>query len=114
MPLRARQKMQTFDWFLWAALVAAGVFIGLAVNGLFVLAVMGAWGSIVTTLAVAACGIVFYLLIERIFNFISTGRWSLPRQLQKPRKPLVLLFGLPLGILIGLIGAQFGLSELLL
>lgn len=112
--MRKRQKMQTFDWFNFAALVAVGVFLGLAIDGLFALATMGAWGSILMIIALSAGFIVVYLILERVFEFISTGRLSAPRQLQKPRKPLVMVFGLPLGIIIGIIGAQFGLADLLL
>ncbi len=112
--MRTRQKMQTFDWFNFAALFAVGVFLGLAIDGLFALAAMGAWSSILMIIAVSAGFIVFYVILERVFEFISTGRLSAPRQLQKPRKPLILLFGLPLGITIGIIGAQFGLDDLLL
>jgi hypothetical protein len=112
--MRTRQKMQTFDWFSFAALVAVGVFLGLVIGGLFALAAIGAWGSILMIIALSAGFIVFYLILERVFEFISTGRFSAPRQLQKPRKPLVMVFGLPLGIIIGIIGAQFGLGDLLL
>ena len=112
--MKKRQKMQTFDWFHWAALVAIGVFLGLAIDGLVDLATVGAWGSIIMILGLSAGGLVFYFLIERVINFISIGRFSEPQQLQKPRKPLALSFAPPNGIIIGVIGAQFGLANLIL
>ncbi len=112
--MKKRQKMQTFDWFHWAALVAIGVFLGLAIDGLVDLATVGAWGSIIMILGLSAGALVFYFLIERVINFISIGRFSEPQQLRKPRKPLALSFALPNGIIIGVIGAQFGLANLIL
>jgi len=106
--------MQTFDWLIWAGLAATGVFLGFAIDGMFDLARTGSWRSILVILVLAGCWTGFYLLSLRVFEFISTGRFSAPRQLQKPRKPLALIFGLPIGIVIGVIGAQFGLSDLLL
>ncbi len=111
--MRQRQSMQMFDWFNWAALAAIGVFLGLALDGLVDLAFLGAWGSIIVILALSAGWLVFYFLIERVMNFISIGRFSAPQQLRKLRKPLALHFALPIGIIIGLIGAQFGLRELI-
>ncbi|MCK0095271.1 hypothetical protein MWU60_06785 [Yoonia sp. F2084L] len=112
--MKQRQKMQTFDWFNWLALVAIGVFLGLVIDGFVDLATVGAWGSILMLLGLSAAGVVFYLFVERVMNFISIGRFSQPQQLQKPRKPLALHFALPVGIIIGLIGAQFGLADLIL
>jgi hypothetical protein len=112
--MRERQKMQTFDWFIWVALAAMGIFLGLAIDGMFDLARTGSWRTIIVTLVLSGCWIVFYLLLERVFEFISTGRFSVPKQTQKRYKPLALLFGLPIGIIIGVIGAQFGLSDMLL
>jgi hypothetical protein len=106
--------MQTFDWLNWAALVAVGVMLGLVIDGMVDLAETGSWRSIIIILVVFGCWCIFYLLLERLFNFIFIGRLSAPKQLQKPRKPLALLFALPIGIIIGVIGAQFGLGELLL
>jgi len=112
--MRERQKMQTFDWVIWAALVAMGGFLGMAINGMVGLARAGSWWSIVIVLVPFGGWLVFYLLSLRLGTFISTGRFSEPKQLQKRRKPLMLLLGLPLGLLIGVIGAQFGLDRLLL
>lgn len=112
--MRPRQSMQMFDWINWIAILAVGVFLGLAINGLVDLAAVGAWGSIMVILGLCAGGLVLYFLIERVINFISIGRFSAPQQLQKPRKPLALFFALPIGIIIGVIGAQFGLGDLLL
>ncbi|WP_157058985.1 hypothetical protein [Loktanella sp. 5RATIMAR09] len=112
--MKPRQSMQMFDWLNSIALVAVGVFLGVAIDGLVDLATVGAWGSIIMILGLSAGGLVFYVLIERVINFISIGRFSEPQQLQKPRKPLALYFALPIGIIIGVIGAQFGLAELIL
>lgn len=112
--MRARQKMQIFDWMIWTCLAAIGIFLGLAIDAMVDLARIGAWRSIIVTLALFGGWIVFYLLLIRVSEFISTGRFSAPKQLQKPRKPLALLFALPAGIIIGLIGAQVGLQDLLI
>ncbi len=109
-----RQEMQTFDWLNWAALVAIGVFLGLAIDGMVDLAATGSWRSIIIILGVFGCWYIFYLLSERLFQFISTGRFSAPKQLQARPRPLALLFGLPFGIIIGVIGAQLGLGDMLL
>lgn len=112
--MRARQKMQMFDWIIWVCLAAIGVYLGLAIDAMVDLARMGAWQSIIVTLALFVGWIVLFLLLMRVFEFISTGSFSPPKQLQKRRKPLALLFALPVGITIGLIGAQIGLQDLLL
>ncbi len=111
--MRERQKMQTFDWFNWAGLFVIGVLLGLVIDGMVDLASTGSWRSIIVIIVLFGGWFIFYLLMERVFNLFSIGRWSAPRQLQKPRKPLALHFALPIGIAIGVIGAQFGLADMI-
>lgn len=112
--MRERQKMQTFDWLIFAGLAAVGLYLGVALDGMVALASTGSWSSVILILVLSAGGIVFYLLAQGVFEFISTGRFSAPKQLQKPRKPLALILALPLGLIVGMVGAQFGLSKMLL
>lgn len=112
--MKPRPSMQMFDWLNWIGIFVVGVLLGIAFNGLFGLATVGAWGSIIMILGLSAGGLVSFFLIERVINFISIGRFSEPQQLRKLRKPLALYFALPIGIIIGAIGAQFGLAELIL
>lgn len=112
--MRKRPKMQGFDWFHGAALAAVGLFLGFALEGMARLAMAGSWLGIIGILVPFAGFLVFYVFLERITEFISTGRFFLPKQSVKEHKPLGVLFSLPLGILIGVVGAQFGLQDMLL
>lgn len=112
--MRERRKMQTFDWLNWAALVAIGVFLGLAIDAMVESVKAGYWRTTLFTLFVFGCWFLFYLFLERLFDFIFSGRFFATKQKLRKPMPFALVFSLPLGITIGAIGAQFGLNELLL
>lgn len=109
-----RRKMHFIDWLSGAAMLAVGVFLGLAVGEWVKLDGAAFWTTIVYVFI--PFGFVF------LFIFFSTDLLDRLNGAVKPaavrrwerRKPLALLFFLPAGLLIGAIGAQFGLSEILL
>ena len=112
--MKPRPSMQVFDWLNWIGIFAVGVFLGMALDSLIDLANVGAWGSIFMLLGLSTAGLIAFFLMERMINFIAIGRFSEPKQLRKLRKPLALSFALPIGIITGVIGAQFGLANLIL
>jgi len=111
--MHERQKMQSFDWLIFVCLVAVGTYLGSAIDSMIDLARAGSWWSILFVLFLFACALAFYLLSGAVLEFLSTGRFTAPKQLQKRRRPLALLLAVPAGIVIGIIGAQFGLTEML-
>ncbi len=109
-----RRKMQGFDWFNAAAIVAIGVFLGLAIDGMVDLVGTPFWPLIIIIPVIFGCWYVFYLFLERVSDWLFTGRFFVTKQKINKRKPLTLLFSLPIGIVIGVVGAQFGLGDMLL
>jgi len=102
--------MQFDDWLNGAALLAVGVFLGLAVSEFLKLDGAAVWRAILSI--IIPFGFVFLLIVlmDRIGGPVKPAavrRWI-------KRKPLALQFFLPAGILIGAVGAQFGLTEILL
>ncbi len=112
--MKKRGRMQAFDWLISAALVAIGVHLGLVIDSMINLWGTQFWLSGIITLLLFGCWFVFYLFLERLFDLVFDGRFFAPKQTLRLRKPLVLVFSLPIGIVIGLVGGQFGLREILL
>lgn len=113
--MKERQKMNAFDWFIGAGLLAVGLYLGVAIGELLSLDGMAFWGAILYILVPFTLVFVLILLADRV---IERGIWKAftlkpSRPLKKPA-PLALLMSLPLGLLIGVVGAPFGLTELLL
>ena len=110
-----RRSMQFGDWINAAALLAVGVFLGLAIEGLVQLIGSPFLPQALLTVLLFAGVFLLYLaldaLVERVFN---TGVKPARLARKKERKPLALLLSLPAGLVIGVIGAQFGLRGLLL
>ncbi len=110
-----RQKMDFWDWITGAAFLAMGVYLGLALSGLIELEGAAFWFTVV--FVVIPFGFVFLLVfymhdvVDRVLNGTiipaSVKRW-------RKRKPVPLLLSLPAGVVIGVVGAQFGLTEVLL
>jgi len=107
--------MQAGDWFNGAAILAVGVFLGLAADSMVDLAGTASW-PLITIIPVLfggafLCVVLLDSLIDRVF---PSGVKPSSKTLAKKRKPFALLMSLPAGIAIGVIGAQLGLSDLLL
>jgi hypothetical protein len=110
-----RQKMNSFDWIVAAALLAVGVYLGLALAGLIGLEGVAFWNTVIYVLI--SFGFVFLFIYymgdisDRVLNGTKTPasvkRW-------RRRKPVALLLSLPVGVVIGVVGSRFGLSDLLL
>ncbi len=110
-----RRRMQLGDWLNGAALLAVGVFLGLAIHNMAQLVGTAFWPMIII-IPVLFGGVfllvlVFDGLIDRIF---PSGIVPATQQKTKERRPLALLSSLPTGIIIGVIGAHFGLGEIML
>ncbi len=113
--MRHRRKMQAGDWLNGATLLVVGVFLGLAVPGLVRLAGTDFWPLAILIPVLFGSVFLFDLLLGGLINRIfSTGIKPARRRQGKERKPLVLLLSLPAGLLVGVIGAQFGLGDILL
>jgi uncharacterized membrane protein YfcA len=110
-----RRKMQGIDWLIGASSMAVGLFLGLAVGEWVQMEGIARWLTIIYIFIPFAFVFVFIFFLSDVTDwvFFSRVRSSAARR-EKRRKPLALLFTLPVGLVIGAIGAQFGLSELLL
>ncbi len=109
-----RRKMQFGDWLSGAAMLAMGIFLGLAVGEWVKLDGAAFWLTIIYVFI--PFGFVFlfiFFMTDLLDRFNGAVKPAAVRRWEK-RKPLALLFFLPAGVLMGTIGAQFGLSEILL
>lgn len=110
-----RRKMQLGDWFNCAMLLAVGLFLGLALANMVQLIGTPFWPIII--IIPVLFGGVFLLewlldsLVERVFGL---GIKPAPKSKNGHRRPIILLLSLPAGIVIGLVGMQFGLDDILL
>ena len=108
-----RRKMQFIDWVMSASFLAIGLFLGLAVGEWLKLDGIARWLTLIYIFI--PFGFVFLFIIfmhdlwDRIFFNIKPASSSR----YEKAKPLTLLLSLPVGLLVGVIGAEFGLSELL-
>lgn len=113
--MRNRRKMRVGDWLNGFTILVVGVFIGLALDNLFQLSGAAFWISAIGTPiligGVFIFGSFFDKLIDRLFpsGFKKSGHPKI-----KDRKPFALLLSLPVGIVIGIFSAQFGLGDVLL
>ncbi|MFN4131065.1 MAG: hypothetical protein ACK4GC_14815 [Paracoccaceae bacterium] len=114
-----RRRMTASDWLNSGFNLAAGLFLGLAVNGLAGLVADGTWqlaliigvvGAVSVLLLFAFDGLVGGL-IERIF---PSGVRPARSAQEKDRKPLARLLSLPAGIALGVVLARLGLSKTIL
>ena len=107
--------MRAGDWLNGLDIIVIGVFIGLALDSLLQLSGKVFWiaaiGTPVLIGAVFLFGSIFDRLIDRMF---SSGFNKSPNPKAKEPKPFALLLSLPVGIAIGIMGAQFGLGDVLL
>lgn len=111
--MRDRRKMKIGDWFIWFALLAVGVLLGLAVVALVGFEEPAFFLSIIFYFIPIG-----FIFVFAFFMFELAGPHSLDevdtssgRETKKP-KPLFLLASLPTGFIIGVIEATFGLSGL--
>lgn len=113
--MRHRRSMGLWDWINSAAFLAMGVFLGLAVNAMVQLVGTPFWPFIVIIPLLFGGVLLLDDLLDRLTGRILPGGVKpAPESHPKARRPLVLLLSLPMGLAIGLIGAQVGLGDILL
>ena len=107
--------MKTGDWVNSAFILAAGVFLGLAIDNVFHLDGVHFWLAAVCVPIIFGGTVFLGLLTDWLFDrVLPTGIKPSKRSRPKEPKPVVLLLSLPTGILFGAIAARVGLGELLL
>lgn len=110
-----RPRMEPGDWINAALILAVGLFLGLALSNMIRLASTPSWPLVILIPALFGAVLLFDRMIGGLFEKIfPSGLRSASISKGKKRKPLALLGSLPMGIIIGLIGAEFGLDDLLL
>lgn len=107
--------MNMGDWFNSIAFLAVGIYVGLAVDGILKLDWVIFWifaigMPIVFWVFIALSGMIDGLIDRILPGGIKPARNPRPKE----RKPLLVLFSLPAGVVAGLVGARFGLAGLLL
>lgn len=111
--------MEPADWLNATVNVAIGLFLGLALNGLLQLVADGAWAvaAIIAGLSVGVAVVLIFFdgLIGRVFErvFPSGIRPAHSPGAEAP-KPISRLLSLPLGMVLGVILAQLGLTNAIL
>lgn len=109
--MNARRRMEIGDWANGAALFGVGVCLGLVIDALLQLSGTAFWFMAIIIVVLFGAVLVFDTLLNALFERIFPI--GIKPSGKKERKPLALVFCVPTGIVIGLIGAQFGLTELL-
>ncbi|WP_295070322.1 hypothetical protein [Tabrizicola sp.] len=110
-----RRKMGPGDWLTATAFLAMGLFLGLALANMVLLVGTASWPIIILIPLLFAGVLVFDSLLGRLFGrFFPSGVRPASHPAPKERRPLVLLLSLPAGLVIGVVGARFGLDDLLL
>ena len=106
---------QTGNWASAAVNCIIGFLLGVAINGLIQLIFTGAWVAVLNLVVLATALFFIVLLHDRL------GEWLFPsgiRPARKPekvsRKPLVRRLSLPVGLVLGVVLAGFGLDDWLL
>ena len=114
-PMSDRHKMQLFDWVIAAGLCAVGVYLGLALAALITIDGAAFWLTVIYVLIPFAFVFLFIYYMNDLGDWIFSGKIksSAPARMRK-RRPVLLYFSVPAGVIIGVIGAQLGLGELLL
>jgi uncharacterized membrane protein YfcA len=107
--------MQLFDWVIAGSLCAVGSYLGLALAALITMDSAAFWLTVIYVLIPFGFVFVFIYFMNDLGDWIFSGRVKsfTPARMRK-RRPLLLYFSLPAGVIIGVIGAQFGLGELLM
>ena len=113
--MRERHKMQLFDWVIAAGLLAVGFYLGLAVGALLQLDGFAFWFTIIYVFIPFGFVFLFIYFMDDLADRIFSGARK-PAHLKhtQKRKPLALLLSLPIGLVVGVIGSQVGLTEFFL
>lgn len=109
-----RRKMQFGDWINGAALLAIGVLLGVALGEWLTLEGAAFWFAIVYIFIPFGFVFLLILLLPKVFDYLNYGVKPAAVKRWERRKPLALFFFVPAGVIVGVVGAQFGLAELLL
>jgi len=108
-----RRKMQLGDWFNGAALFAVGLFLGLAIGEWLTLEGTAFWLTIIYIFIPFSFVFLLIFFLGEVTDRSFFSGVKAPKRPEKP-KPLALLATFPSGLIVGAIGAQLGLSEILL
>lgn len=110
-----RRKMQAGDWFNGTALLAVGVFLGLALDGMSDLVGTAFWPLIIIIPVLFGAVFVFAQVFEgMIARIFPSGIKPAAGHQKNEQRPLALVLSLPCGLVLGVIGGQMGLRALLL
>jgi hypothetical protein len=110
-----RRSMDGEDWLSAGFNVVVGLFLGLALNGLLQIVVTGFW-PVAAIMVVLALGffLVYWLfeglIVRPFFSGVRRDQGTLP----EGKKPLGRLASLPLGLVLGFLLAQLGLTGTIL
>lgn len=103
------------DWFNSLCNIVIGLFLGLATHGLANLIGAGLWVSALILVVPFALLMFFDQTLDRLFDrlFPSGVR---PARVPAPsrRKPLIRTLSLPAGVVLGVLAAALGLSDVIL
>lgn len=112
--MRSRRSMRVGDWFNGLSILGIGVLIGVIVDMLFQLSGTAFWISAIGAPLIGGGVIFLGTIIDKLFDKLFPSGFKKPRTSKaKERKPFAILLSLPVGIVIGIIGAQFGLGDAL-
>lgn len=112
--MTSRRRMRPSDWLSTAALLAVGLYLGLALHNLLKLERLWFWG------AALGAPLVFWGLIgldghigRLVDRFFPRGVRAARSPVTRERPPLAVVCGAPVGVILGLVAGWFGLGGLL-
>lgn len=110
--MRSRRSMRVGDWFNGLAILGVGVLIGVIIDMLFQLSGAAFWISAIGAPLIFGGVLFLGTIIDKLIDKLFPSGFNKPRTSKaKERKPLAIILSLPVGIVIGIIGAQFGLGD---
>ncbi len=109
--MKQRRSMELWDWVNATFLLLIGLLLGIALDGIGQLVATGFWIMALILVLLFLAVFLFELLMDKVFNrFFTIG----VRQVNEPGtnkyRPLIVMFSLPSGILIGVLLARLGLA----
>jgi small-conductance mechanosensitive channel len=100
------------DWILSAMNFVIGILLGVALNGLIQLVASGAWVAVLNLVVLA----ISLFLIVKLHGLLGetlfpSGIRPARNPKKKPKPPAIRRFSLPTGLALGVLLAQFGLTD---
>ncbi len=106
-----RRAMGPGDWFNAAAILAIGIFLGIAAHGMMSLAGTDFWPSAVFTVVIFAVLFTGVLTLDKLTDkFFQEGIRPAKKEREAAARPIGLLLSLPFGAVIGFVLAWFDLA----